>query len=308
MGCLGFCFDMNRCVGCGACQVACKEHNMLPPGEFFRRVETISLPAEGGKKLLRYSGACNHCADPACVASCPTGAMHVAQDGTVVHTDQLCIGCGRCVYSCPYGAPSLRANTGYAQKCDACASKRAKGELPACVAACPTRALQFGDMDEFRKENPECINTASFLPKPERTNPSLAIRHYPLPCETATTLAKASFPKKESSVFRCDTQKTYVILGGGAAAVTAAKAIRDRDRSATIKLIARSENYPHCRPMLSKARLKGYSADAHIIAGPNWSEENSVELLLGCPAAAIDPEAHTVTLENGQVLFYDKCI
>ena len=281
---------------------------MLSPGEFFRRVETISVPADGEKKLLRYSGACNHCTDPACVAVCPTGAMYVAQDGTVVHKDQLCIGCGRCVYSCPYGVPSINASTGYAQKCDACASKRARGEQPACVTACPTRALRFGDVDEFRKEDPKCVNTAAFLPKPERTNPSLVIRHYPLPCETAAALAEPSLPKRESSVFRQDTQKTYVILGGGAAAVTAAKAIRDRDQSAAIRLIARSEDFPYCRPMLSKARLKGYSADAHIIADRSWAEENVVELLLGCPVAAIDPEAHTVTLENGRIISYDKCI
>ena len=87
MGRLGFYFNMNTCLGCGACQVACKDLHGLQPGEFFRRVETISVETGGKKIYAHYSGACNHCEDANCVKACPTGAMHKAADGTVVHDD-----------------------------------------------------------------------------------------------------------------------------------------------------------------------------------------------------------------------------
>ena len=84
---LGFYFDMTRCVGCRACQVACKDRNNLDIGLLFRYAktyETGSFPKVG---MYNYSGSCNHCEHPACVTVCPTGAMYKAEDGTVIHDD-----------------------------------------------------------------------------------------------------------------------------------------------------------------------------------------------------------------------------
>ena len=168
---IGFLYDTTRCVGCKACQIACKEQNKLGVGEFFRRVETLT--EEG--VLTHFSAACNHCENPACVEVCPTGAMYIAEDGTVQHDDEKCVGCGRCVHHCPYGAPSLNKTTGYAQKCDACAQRRKEGLSPACVAACPTRALAFGPLSQADNDMVSG-DGLSFLPPASLTSPSLRLR------------------------------------------------------------------------------------------------------------------------------------
>ena len=96
---LGFYYNMNTCVACGACQLACKDAHKLKAGEFFRRVDMMK---EGP-----YSGTCNHCEDAACVNACPTGAMYKAEDGTTRHDDGKCIGCGACAATCKNGSAML---------------------------------------------------------------------------------------------------------------------------------------------------------------------------------------------------------
>ncbi|MDD2301893.1 MAG: 4Fe-4S dicluster domain-containing protein [Bacillota bacterium] len=176
MGRMGFYFNMNTCLGCGACQVACKDKNGLQPGEFFRRVDTVVLMDHGVPTYHHYSGACNHCENPICVDTCTTGAMHKAPDGTVVHDDGICIGCGTCLWNCPYGSISFSKVNGMGQKCDACADLRAEGKEPACVTACPTHSLQFGDLDELQREFGTTLNAISILPDADLTKPSLTIK------------------------------------------------------------------------------------------------------------------------------------
>ena len=176
MGRLGFYLNMNTCLGCGACQVACKDLHGLQPGEFFRRVETISVEAGGKKIYAHYSGACNHCEDANCVKACPTGAMHKAADGTVVHDDNLCMGCGSCMWNCPNGAVSFSLTKGVAQKCDACAELRERGYEPACCGACPTRSLKFGDIEELQKEYGVSAEDRGFLPIADITDPNLIVK------------------------------------------------------------------------------------------------------------------------------------
>lgn len=138
-------FEHNRdtCIGCCACQVACKDKNNLPPGEFFRKVK-VQSSLEG--KTYFVSVSCFHCEDAACIAACPNGAFYRAKDGTVRHDDGACIGCGRCVWSCPHGAVSLSRERGVAQKCTGCADLREKGREPACAAACVNRSLRVRDI------------------------------------------------------------------------------------------------------------------------------------------------------------------
>lgn len=308
---LGFLYDTTRCVGCKACQVACKEKNKLGTGDFFRRVDTL-FDVNSGKKL-HFSGTCNHCENPACVAVCPTGAMFVSADGTVQHDDERCVGCGRCVHHCPYGAPSLNKVTGYAQKCDACAALRKVGQEPACVAACPTRALQFGPLKKLASEN--CVMSSdalSFLPPASLTSPSFYLRSKADTLSDGANIichkaANAHLCEKKSG-FLCDTDQRFLILGGGVAAVSAAKAIRVRNATASIRMISCEDRLPYCRPMLSKGLLGSFSEDRYPVVSEQWLKENNVELTLGRTVTALDSTAHTVTLDNSEVISFDKCI
>ena len=147
---LGFYFDMTRCIGCRACQVACKDKNRLDVGTIYRTADSYEVGTFPKVKMYSFSTSCNHCQNPACVSACPVGAMYKAEDGTVLHDDKLCIGCQACVSACPYDVPQYIEEKKVVGKCDACAAIRAAGGQPACVAACPNRCLDFGDMDELK--------------------------------------------------------------------------------------------------------------------------------------------------------------
>ena len=102
--------------------------------------------------------------------------MHKAADGTVVHDDNLCMGCGSCMWNCPNGAVSFSLTKGVAQKCDACAEIRERGYEPACCGACPTRSLKFGDIDELQKEYGVSAKDRAFLPVADITDPNLIVK------------------------------------------------------------------------------------------------------------------------------------
>lgn len=173
----GFVYDQNRCIGCNACQMACKDGHDLELGMFFRRAATLEyLHGQGQLCIAHYSGSCNHCQDPACVANCPTGAMHRQSDGTVAVDAGRCIGCGTCTWVCPYGAPKLSHKTGRSMKCDACIERRQAGKEPLCVDACLTHCLRFVDLDTLPEaEKAQYTDTLPFLPAPEKTRPNLMI-------------------------------------------------------------------------------------------------------------------------------------
>jgi Fe-S-cluster-containing dehydrogenase component/formate-dependent nitrite reductase membrane component NrfD len=146
----GFVIDHNRCIGCHACTVACKEEHNVPVGVFRTWVKYI----EKGEfpHTSRHFGVmrCNHCDDAPCVEICPTRALFRRDDGIVDFDSSRCIGCKSCMQACPYDALYLDPNTHTAAKCNFCAHRIEMNLEPACVIVCPTRAIIAGDID-----NPE---------------------------------------------------------------------------------------------------------------------------------------------------------
>jgi Fe-S-cluster-containing dehydrogenase component len=139
--------DTRRCVGCNACVIACKEENGLPPGAFRDWITTETKGVFPHLKQEIRSERCNHCSKPPCVRVCPTGASHVNGGGTVQVSPTKCTGCSACITACPYDARFMNPK-GYADKCTFCLHRVKRGVEPACVAACPTRALTFGDLND----------------------------------------------------------------------------------------------------------------------------------------------------------------
>lgn len=168
---LGFYYNQSACSGCRACQTSCKDRNNLKVGELYRRVATFETGEYPDSVWYHYASTCNHCEDPACVKACPTLSMHKAEDGTVQHDDDLCIGCGSCVFACPYGVPVMRADLKIVGKCDSCKPFRDRGLNPVCVDACNMRALEFGDLDELRAKHGDVVSELPILPSQDLTHP-----------------------------------------------------------------------------------------------------------------------------------------
>lgn len=140
--------DLSKCVGCYACQVACKAENGVPY-EFFRTwVEIIERGKYPNARRVFLPRLCNHCEKPSCVPVCPVGATYKRGDGIVVMDYDRCIGCGYCIQACPYDARFRNPYTGTADKCDYCLHKIEEGEVPACVTNCMGGARVFGDIND----------------------------------------------------------------------------------------------------------------------------------------------------------------
>lgn len=173
---MGFYFDAANCIGCHCCQVACKDVNRLDVGTDFRHVTSYCGGSGWTPFMYHMSISCNHCDNPACASVCPTGAMHKdPETGLVLHDDGACIGCRSCVMACPYGQPVFMEDLGVVHKCDACAGLRLLGEEPSCVASCPQRVLEFGDIEELRAAHPDAnlVADCAVLPSSSQTGPNL---------------------------------------------------------------------------------------------------------------------------------------
>jgi len=152
--------DTSKCIGCRACQVACKQWHELP-GEHTEQRGTYENPPElsastwtrvlffedYGEWLFRKH-QCMHCAEASCVKVCPTGAAHKEGPFTIID-QEWCIGCGYCVEACPFGAVHREPPRGTAQKCVFCIDRVTNGLKPACATACPTGAIQFGERGDL---------------------------------------------------------------------------------------------------------------------------------------------------------------
>jgi formate dehydrogenase iron-sulfur subunit len=181
---MGFFTDTSICIGCKACEVACKEWNELPAdnvgftgtsydnttalgADTWRHVAFVEKPVttvdlglpgigppedrdDGSIAWLMSSDVCKHCTHAACLDVCPTGALFRTEFGTVVVQDDICNGCGYCIPACPYGVIDQRKGDGRAFKCTMCYDRLKVGEEPACAKACPTDSIQFGPLDELR--------------------------------------------------------------------------------------------------------------------------------------------------------------
>ena len=138
--------DALKCFDCKACMVACKVENNVPNGRWRNWVKPAIGPK--GRRIQFQPGQCMQCEEPACVAACPVKATYQRSDGMVVIDPNKCIGCGNCVTGCPYGARFWNPITRLAEKCDYCQHRLVRGEEPACVETCPTKARVFGDLND----------------------------------------------------------------------------------------------------------------------------------------------------------------
>jgi anaerobic dimethyl sulfoxide reductase subunit B (iron-sulfur subunit) len=180
---LGFYLDSSVCIGCRTCQIACKDKNDLPVNVNWRKViEYVGGSWQAEKDDLIPSNvfvyhvtvSCQHCESPACLPVCPAFAISKSDDG-IVHVDQeKCISCRSCSAACPYDAPQYGGIGKKMSKCDMCADLRTAGENPACVDACPLRALGWGEMSELRKKYGN-INAVDPFPDGSLTGPSMVL-------------------------------------------------------------------------------------------------------------------------------------
>ena len=181
----GFFTDTTLCIGCKACEVACKQWNQLPSDGFtftgdsydntrmlsattWRHVTFVeqfpetrstqapptdleSLLAEPvAGRWLMMSDVCKHCSAAPCQIACPTGALIVNEFDNVYVQNDICNGCGYCVAACPFGVIERSHIDGHAHKCTLCYDRQRDDMTPACAKACPTGSIQFGQIDELR--------------------------------------------------------------------------------------------------------------------------------------------------------------
>jgi formate dehydrogenase iron-sulfur subunit len=175
----GFYTDTTVCIGCKACEVACKQWNQLPADGFdwignsydntgglsatsWRHVKFVeqfdggpdhagnAAAADAGRWLM-MSDVCKHCVAAPCQHACPTGAIVYNEFGNVYIQPDICNGCAYCIAACPFGVITRSTIDGHAHKCTLCFDRQRDGLVPACAKACPTASIQFGPIDELRE-------------------------------------------------------------------------------------------------------------------------------------------------------------
>ena len=175
----GFFTDTTLCIGCKACEVACKEWNLLPADDLGLRGTSYDNTGDLGATTWRHvhfiehiadrdgvratemppfqshwlmmSDVCKHCSPAPCLEACPTGAIFRTEFDTVVVQQDICNGCGYCVPACPFGVVDVSLEDGKAHKCTLCYDRLKGGFEPACAKACPTDSIRFGELDELHE-------------------------------------------------------------------------------------------------------------------------------------------------------------
>jgi formate dehydrogenase iron-sulfur subunit len=170
--------DPTVCIGCKACEVACKEWNQLPDDglawsglsydntrhlgaftwrhvSFLEQKQPLGQQSTGTQEPFRWifmSDVCKHCGNAGCLEACPTGAIVRTELGSVYVQPDICNGCGHCVVSCPFGVIDKDQQDGRAFKCTFCYDRQLAGMIPACAKACPTQSIHFGELDELQEQ------------------------------------------------------------------------------------------------------------------------------------------------------------
>lgn len=166
---MGFFTDTSLCIGCKACEVACKQWNQLPAdglnftshsydntcrlSETTWRHVAFKEQFDGSKaRWLMLSDVCKHCQDAPCVQSCPTGSLIYNEFGNVYLQPDICNGCAYCIGACPFGVLGRSEDDGHAHKCTLCYDRQKDGMQPACAKACPTGSIEFGPVSQLREK------------------------------------------------------------------------------------------------------------------------------------------------------------
>jgi len=145
--------DIELCVGCFACEVACKQEHNLPVSERWIRVVKAGPKKVGGKLRMHFvPERCRHCGKPPCLDACPVGAISKRCDAIVLFNEELCIGCTVCIEVCPFGAPQYNPERNIVEACNLCIERVDRGLEPSCVQNCPTEALHFGEIAVFASQ------------------------------------------------------------------------------------------------------------------------------------------------------------
>ena len=191
----GIIVNVDKCVGCHACAIACKEENRVAPGIFYERIHREENIEKNVISYFRMS--CMHCENPACMKVCPAKAIHRGPGGEVLVDQTKCIGCKMCLAACPYGAPQFndKGETSYwpgktplaerplepwqkhvagkAEHCTLCSHRRAQGLKPACVENCSTGALTLVDYENPAPEVAKRLGAARMMKAEKGTNPKI---------------------------------------------------------------------------------------------------------------------------------------
>ena len=178
---LAFFIDQSRCTGCHTCTVACKDWHDIPAGPVhWRRVIRIEKGKHPNLFVAFHTLSCLHCAEPACIAACPVGAIYKRkEDGIVLVDREKCLGkdaCGLCLEACPYDVPQFgEEENARMQKCDFCVDRWAEDKKPVCVESCPMRALDAGPLDELQNKYGTLQEVESFYYDPQN-KPSVVFK------------------------------------------------------------------------------------------------------------------------------------
>ena len=176
MAVVAFLTDSTLCIGCKACEVACKEWNDVPSDgyrwsgfsydntlalghstwrhvKFVEHQPLVGFGGNAGDALSWQfsSDVCKHCERAGCLEACPTGSIVRTEMGSVFVQPDVCNGCGYCVVACPFGVVDRRPDDGRAFKCTFCYDRQKAGLTPACASVCPTDSIQFGELGELRE-------------------------------------------------------------------------------------------------------------------------------------------------------------
>lgn len=166
---LMFSVDLNRCINCKSCEMACNEYHGLT-NTHRRNVVTYKTKED---TLVHLSISCNHCVNPICVAVCPENNFQKRRDGIVIHHADHCRACKRCVEACPFHAPKLNPNTNRADKCNFCVDRMDQGVKPVCIENCITGALSM--IAVKRNELPSFLFKEADVPIVSYTTPSIFV-------------------------------------------------------------------------------------------------------------------------------------